>query len=75
MTGIKLTFACWLLVLPIVSHAYIGPGLGLGAIGVGLGILGAILLCFFAILWYPFKRLLNSLRKKKEDKQFADKVY
>ena len=61
-----------MLCCPVAVHAYVGPGLGLGMIGVILGILGAIVLAFFAILWYPFKRLLSRLMKKKEGRKPAD---
>lgn len=47
------------------AHAYLGPGLGAGTIGVILGIAGSILLALFAIFWYPIKRML----KKKKDTQ------
>lgn len=47
------------------AHAYLGPGLGMGAIGVALGVVGSILLGFLAIIWYPFKRLWRSLRGKR----------
>ena len=62
----------WLLFFPLVVHAYIGPGMGLGVIGIVLGILGALVLAFLAILWYPFKRLWNRLAKKKEGKKPVD---
>lgn len=41
------------------AEAYIGPGAGFGTIAVVLGILAAIVMAFFAILWYPVKRLLK----------------
>ena len=58
----------WLLLFPLVVHAYIGPGIGVGVIGVVLGILVAIVLAFFAILWYPVKRLFVKRRNQKEEK-------
>jgi len=58
----------WLLFFPLTAHAYIGPGMGLGIIGVVLGILVAIFLAFFAILWYPVKRLFVRRRDQKEEK-------
>ena len=57
-----------LLFFPLVVHAYIGPGIGVGVIGVVLGILVAIVLAFFAILWYPVKRLFVKRRNQKEEK-------
>lgn len=48
-----------LLVSPGVAQAYIGPGLGIGAIGAALGTIGAILLGIFAIVYYPMKRAIR----------------
>ena len=48
------------LLLPTgAAHAYIGPGLGAGAVAVVLGILASIGIAFMAILWYPLKRLFK----------------
>jgi hypothetical protein len=58
-----------ILLCPLVAYAYIGPGLGLGTIGVVLGTLGAIILAIFAILWYPLKRLIRRKRSNKESKK------
>lgn len=52
-----------LLIMPLTAHAYIGPGMGAGALAVIFGILGAIFLGLFAILWYPLKRLFAKNRK------------
>jgi len=51
------------LVIPAQAFAYIGPGLGAGAIGAVLGVLGSIFLGLFAIVWYPIKRLMKKRRK------------
>jgi len=37
-------------------HAYVGPGAGLGVIGTLFGIVAAIVLALFGLLWYPLKR-------------------
>lgn len=50
------------------AAAYIGPGMGAGAIAVVLGILASIVMAFVAVLWYPFKRLL---KKRKAAPQTA----
>lgn len=50
-----------------VAHAYIGPGLGAGTIGVILGIIGSLLLALFAVVWYPIKRLLKKIKLAKSD--------
>ena len=44
------------------AMAYVGPGLGLGAIAAILGVVGSIILAIIAIIWYPIKRLFR--RKK-----------
>ena len=49
--------------LPTPALAYGGPGLGLGIISVVFGVLGAVVLGFIAILWYPFKRLIRRMRR------------
>ena len=55
------------LLLPEITNAYVGPGLGAGTIGVILGIIGSIFIAIFAIVWYPLKRLLKKNRKKKSN--------
>ena len=52
--------------LPFMAYAYVGPGLGLGALGAILGILLSVFLAVIAIFWYPIKRLFGKRRKKKE---------
>lgn len=49
--------------MPTHAMAYVGPGLGAGAVGVVLGIIGSIFIALFAVLWYPFKRLLRRFKK------------
>ena len=61
MHTLKLTA---LLTVPLVmaalpAQAYIGPGAGAGTIAVVLGILASIVMAFFAILWYPLKRVMK----------------
>ena len=46
--------------------AYIGPGMGGGVIAGILGVIGALLLALFGILYYPIKRALKN--RKKTDK-------
>ena len=47
------------------AHAYIGPGLGLGAIGLFFAVIGSLGLAFFAILYYPIKRFIQRRFKSK----------
>jgi hypothetical protein len=55
-----------LLFVALPAHAYIGPGAGAGTIAVVLGILASIVMAFFAILWYPVKRLVKKRKAAKE---------
>ena len=57
--GTRWIIFCSTMLFPLSGSAYIGPGLGVGAIGIVLGILAAIVIGFFAILWYPVKRIIN----------------
>jgi len=62
-----LLFCVALFCVPLIAYAYIGPGLSVGAIGVVFWALLSIVLVLFAILWYPFKRLLKKKKKPKLD--------
>lgn len=55
-----------LTVVAAPAQAYIGPGAGAGAIAVVLGIIASIVMAFFAILWYPAKRLLKRRKDAKK---------
>jgi Kef-type K+ transport system membrane component KefB len=59
---------CTLSVSPAL--AYVGPGLGLGAIGAFLGAVLAVLLAIVGFLWYPIKRLLR--KRKRHEETLAD---
>ena len=47
------------------ANAYIGPGMGLGAIITLLGIIGVTLVSILAIIYYPIKRLYKIKKNKK----------
>lgn len=52
--------------------AYIGPGLGLGAIGTFFGILFSVFVAIVAFFWYPLKRWLGLGKKKKNIVEASD---
>ncbi len=52
--------------------AYIGPGLGLGAIAVVLAVLLSILLAVFALVWYPLKSLFRKKSNSETDESRND---
>jgi hypothetical protein len=62
-----------LLILPISAllinnaHAYVGPGLGLGAIGAFVGLIVSVFLAIVGIIWYPLKRILRKNKNKKTE--------
>ncbi len=45
------------------AWAYIGPGVGLSAIGVVIALLAAGILFILGFVWYPVKRLLLKMKK------------
>lgn len=60
---VALALALALALQPVAALAYIGPGVGAGAIGAVLGVIGSIFLAIFAVVWYPVKRLLKGRKK------------
>tara|TARA_Y100000389_G_C17051567_1_gene313021 strand:+ start:78 stop:299 length:222 start_codon:yes stop_codon:yes gene_type:complete len=54
------------------SNAYLGPGLGLGIIASTLGVIIAVLLGIFGIIWFPIKRLLKKNKSKNKKNKKAD---
>jgi hypothetical protein len=56
--------AVLLTMIPAIAQAYSGPGVGLGAIGVVLGIVGSVFLMTVSLIWYPVKRLIRGLRQR-----------
>ena len=61
MNKINLIIALLSISSPVV--AYIGPGMGGGVFAAVLGVIGAILLALFGILYYPIKRMLKNRKK------------
>ena len=64
-----LVIAALLLLPPGAAQAYVGPGLGLGAIGAILGVILSVILAILAFFWYPIKRLLGIGKKKQENRE------
>jgi len=53
------------------SYAYIGPGIGLSAIGSFVALVAGLLATIIGFIWYPIKRLFG--KKSKEPDQCEDK--
>lgn len=62
---LALSGATLLATMPGLAQAYGGPGVGLGAIGVVLGIVGSVFLMTVSLIWYPVKRMVRALRGKR----------
>jgi hypothetical protein len=56
---------------PGLAQAYVGPGVGLSALGSVLAFIGAVFLLIVGFLWYPIKRLLKRGRKSDADATVA----
>lgn len=54
------------------AHAYVGPGLGAGTLGVILGLIGSVFLALFAFFWYPIKRALFGNKANDDDDEEYD---
>lgn len=55
--------AAVLILAPTGAFAYVGPGLGAGAIAAVLGVIGSLFLGLFAVVYYPIKRVLRRRRQ------------
>jgi hypothetical protein len=64
--------AALVLLQPVAAQAYIGPGVGAGAVAAVLGVLGSIFLAIVAVIYYPIKRLMKG-RKAKSSPVASDK--
>ena len=58
----------FLLFITTSSNAYLGPGIGGGALAATLGIVISIFAVLFGLIWFPVKRLIKK-RKEKKDHQ------
>ena len=59
----KINLIIALLTISSPVFAYLGPGMGGGIIAGVLGIIGALLLAIFGLLYYPIKRMLKNRKK------------
>lgn len=59
-----LSAAFFLVVAPLTAHAYIGPGMGGGALAATLGIVIAFVLILVGLVWYPLKKLIKKFKRR-----------
>lgn len=69
----KLILFLFLFSLP--SYAYIGPGMGGGAIAAIIGFFAAVFLALWGILYYPIKRALKNRKDKKVSMKNSDNKF
>jgi hypothetical protein len=60
----KVTIILSMLVISTPVFSYIGPGMGGGLIAAVLGVVGAIILMIFGILYYPIKKMFKNRKNK-----------
>ena len=65
MKVLKFLLPFLILIYPSTSYAYIGPGLGIGAVLSALSVVVSILLGILAVIYYPLKRFLKKNKNKK----------
>lgn len=68
MNSILVTGMLAMVLLVVVPNAfaYIGPGAGLTAIGTVVAFLTATILAIAGFIWYPIKRWLAIIKKKRQ---------
>jgi uncharacterized membrane protein len=52
----------FIVLLPVSANAYIGPGMGAGALATVIGVITSLFLAIVAIVYYPIKRLIKKLK-------------
>ena len=64
----------WFIIFFVLSYikaayAYIGPGLGVGAMMAAIGIIAAIIFTLIGFVYYPIKKLINNKKKTINDRK------
>lgn len=67
MTVLQILVVCLVWFMPDITHAYIGPGAGLAAIGSLLVLVAAVLLTIVGFVWFPLQRLVKKLKKRRNN--------
>ncbi len=73
MTATTVILVTLILIWPVETLAYIGPGMGAGVIATAVGFVGVIFLGLFAFLYYPIKRIIKG-NKKEQDQTTKDEI-
>jgi len=60
------------MLLPDAALAYVGPGVGLSAIGTLLAVAAVVVLAIVGLLWLPVKRMLGRNKTTHDVSEAAD---
>ncbi len=71
-TGLLIAAVFAAAIFPLAAEAYIGPGVGAGALTAVFGVIGSIFLAIVAVIYYPIKRLLKGRKPARTDGKSAD---
>lgn len=63
---ITVTVLVGVALLPSPAYAYMGPGVGLSAIGAVLSLLAAGVVSVLGFIWFPIKRAIRMLKSKRK---------
>ena len=58
--------------VPLLAHAYVGPGAGLGMIASLLAVVGAMLLSIVGLILWPWRMLKKHLQAKSAARERID---
>ena len=58
--------------VPLLAHAYVGPGAGLGMIASLLAVVGAMLLSLVGLILWPWRMLKKHLQTKSAARERTD---
>ena len=72
----KLVILFLFLIFSTEANAYLGPGMGTGIIAATVGIIVALLVAIFGIIWFPIKRFLKKkdLKDQEQAKEEENKI-
>jgi len=68
---VSVTVVVGIALLPSPAFAYMGPGVGLSAIGALLSLLAAGAVSVLGFIWFPIKRAIRALKSKRKHSRQA----
>ena len=66
---ISLATIFFLIFFSLPAYAYLGPGIGIGALMAAFGVIIAVFAALLGLIWFPVKKLLQKRKNKKEYKK------